>query len=124
MSRTATKTFYLLASVPAVDMNSGTATTLYTVPVGKSAVIAYIIVRLASVSLTTVSFSVGFTSAAFNDVLATATHTELTGNTLYTILPAKAGALIGVAGAVLKLLDNVLEGGAATVTIEVFGYLF
>jgi hypothetical protein len=48
----------------------------------------------------------------------------LTGNTLYTIIIPIVGAKIGVAAAVMKLLDNILQGGAATVTVDVYGILF
>ena len=114
----------LLASNALVDLNTATASTIYTVATGKSAVITRIVLRLASTSLTTASISIGFNSASFNDVIANATHTELTGNTLYTVLAAKAGAKIGTTGQALKLLCNTLQGGAATATVEVFGYLF
>jgi hypothetical protein len=113
-----------LAAVSGVDLNTATAQTLYTVPTGKSCIPTHIIIRSASTSLTTVSFSIGFNSASFNDVVANATHTELTGSTLYTVLVAKNGATRGAAGDVLKLLNNTLQGGAATCTIDVFGYLF
>jgi hypothetical protein len=113
-----------LATVDLVDMNSGTAQTLYTVPTGKTCIISHIVVRKASTSLTTASYSFGFNSASFNDVIANATHTELTGNTLFTNLIAKVGAKIGNAADVLKILLNTLQGGAATVSIDVYGYLF
>ena len=112
-----------LATVTGVDMNTATPTALYTVPTGRSAIITSITVRNASTSLTTASYSFGFNSAAFNNVIADATHTELTGNTLYTILNAKVGAKVGVAADVLKALMNTLQGGAATTTMDVFGYL-
>lgn len=121
-ARTGSET--LLASNAAVNLNTATATTIYTVATGKSAVITRVLIRLASTSLTTVSFSVGFNSAAFNDVIADATHTELTGNTLFTMLVAKAGAKIGTSTQLLKLLCNTLQGAAATATVEVFGVLF
>lgn len=124
MSRAALSVSYLLASVPAVNLNTSTPSTLYTAPTGRTAVITHFVLRLASTSLTTVSLSIGWNSATFNDVLANATHTELTGNTLYTVLNAKAGAAIGAAGSVLKLLCNTLQGGAATITVDVFGYLY
>lgn len=114
----------LLGSTASVDMNTATATTLYTVPPGKSCIISHVVVRAASTSLTTASYSFGFNSASFNDVIANATHTELTGSTLYTILSAKAGATRGAAGDAFKVLMNTLQGGAATTTIDVFGYLF
>lgn len=114
----------LLQSNAAVDLNTATASTIYTVPSGKSAVITRVVMRLASTSLTTVSWSVGFNSASFNDVIANATHTELTGNTLFSIIAAKTGAKIGTTTQLLKLLCNTLQGGAATATVDVFGYLY
>lgn len=112
-----------LATVASVDMNTATATTLYTVPTGRSCIITKVVVRNASTSLTTASYSFGFNSAPFNDVIADATHTELTGSTLYTALSAKAGAKVGVAADNFKVLMNTLQGGAATTTMDVFGYL-
>lgn len=114
----------LLSSTSSVDMNTATATTLFTVPTGKSCVVTHVVVRNASTSLTTASYSFGFNSASFNDVIANATHTELTGATLYTVLSAKTGATRGVAADLFKVLMNTLQGGAATTTIDVFGYLF
>lgn len=114
----------LLNSAAAVDLNTATPPTIYTVATGKSAVITRFVVRNVSTSLTTVSFSIGFTSATFADVLANATHTELTGATLYTILAAKAGALIGTTGQALKLKNNTLQGAPCTATIDTFGYLY
>lgn len=119
-----TSSITLLASVSGVDLNTATANSLYTVPSGRTCVPTHIVIRNASTSLTTVSFSIGFNSAPFNNIVADATHTELTGATLYTVLVAKAGATVGNAGDILKLLDNVLQGGAATCTVDVYGYLF
>jgi hypothetical protein len=105
-------------------MNTGTATTLYTVPTGFSCVITRVVVRNASTSLTTASYSFGFNSAAFDNVIANATHTELTGSTLLTVLIPKIGATVGAAAGTFKVLMNTLQGGAATTTMEVYGYLF
>ena len=113
-----------LATASLVDMNTATASTLYTVPSDKSCVITSIVVRNANVSLTTASFSFGFTSAVYNDVIANATHTEINSATVYTILNAKAGAKLGISGNALKVLMNTLQGAAATTTMEVYGYLF
>jgi hypothetical protein len=113
-----------LSTTAAVDMNTATATTLYTCPSGRSCVITKVVVRNASTSLTTASYSFGWTSTAFADVIADATHTELTGATLYTQLLAKVGAKLGTSTGVFKVLMNTLQGGAATTTIDVFGYTF
>jgi hypothetical protein len=113
-----------LTTVAGVDMNIDTAQTLYVVPVGVSCVISHVVVRSASISLTTASYSFGFTGAAYNDVIANAAHTELTGATLYTILSAKVGSKIGVAASLFSAIMNTKQGAAATTTIDVYGYLF
>ena len=114
----------LLSSTAAVDMNTATATTLYTVPTGFSCLITKVIVRLASTSLTTASYSFGYEATTFANVIANATHTELTGNTLYTVLSPKTGSKVGTAADTFKVLMNTLQGGAATTTIDVLGILF
>lgn len=114
---------FLLKTTDLVNLNTATATLLYTVPTGYIAVPTRFVIRAASTSLTTVSFSIGWNSATFNNVLADATHTELTGATLYTVLLPKTGAVRGVAGDTLKLLCNVLQGSAATCSVDVFGYI-
>jgi hypothetical protein len=114
----------LLSTTASVNLNTATATTIYTVPSGKSCVVTKVVVRNASTSLTTASYSFGFNSAAFNNVIADATHTELTGNTLYSLIAAKTGATVGTTTQTFKVKANTLQGGAATVTIDVFGYVF
>lgn len=116
----------LLASGVSVDMNVLNGTTpLYTVPAGKSCVVTKIVVRSASISLTLASYSFGFTSAAFADVVANATHTGLTGPTLAIILnPIAAAFTIGAAAAVLTCKVNTAQGAAATALVDVYGYVF
>lgn len=114
----------LLRRAGGINLNTATAQTLFEVPPGRSCVVTAIVIRNVSASLTTVSFSIGFNSASYNNVVADATHTELTGNTLYTKLQPMNGATVGVAADRLKLLNNILNGSATTCTVEVFGYLF
>jgi hypothetical protein len=114
----------LLASAAAVNLNQAGATTLYTVPAGKTAVITKVVIRLCSGNLTTASICFGFTGAGYNDWALTATHTELTGNTLYTVVYPKAGALIGATGGTFKALTSILQGAPMTATMDVYGYLF
>lgn len=114
----------LLVKNKSLNMNTGTAITLYTVPTGRTCVITKFIFRDPTASLTTVSFSVGWNSASFNNVLANATHTELTGSGLYTLLFPKIGAATGAAAGILKLLNNTLQGSGATLFCEIYGYLF
>jgi hypothetical protein len=112
----------LLASLE-VDMNIGTAQELYTVPSGKDCIITHIVVKDAQIELDVASYSFGFTGATYDDVIADATHTELVDDTLQTVLAAKAGAKVGVAADILKLLVNTLQGDPATATVDIFGYL-
>ena len=114
----------VLSSTASVNLNSGTAATLYTCPSGKTCVVTAVVIKAASTSLTTWSGSFGWNSTSFNDVIANATHTELTGATLYTRLSAKAGAALGTSTGVFKTLANTLQGGAATATIDVIGYVY
>jgi hypothetical protein len=114
----------LLASTSGVNMNTATATLLYTCPTGKTCVVTKVIVSTASTSLTTASYSFGWNSAAFDNVIANATHTELTGATLYTVLVPKVGATLGTTTGTFKVLMNTLQGGAATARIDVFGFTY
>ena len=114
----------LLASNAGVDLNTATASTLYTVPTGKSCVVSKVVIRNVSTSLTTASVSFGFTTAAWADVIADAVHHELTGNTLATVLLPMIGAKVGTTGGTFKIKCNTLQGVAATATIDVFGILF
>lgn len=114
----------LLQSNAGVNLNTATEQPLYTVPVGRSCIITFIVVRNASTSLTLASYSAGFNTGTDTNVIANATHTELTGSTLYTKINPINGAAVGTAGQILNLKNNTLQGGAATVTIDVFGYLF
>ncbi len=112
----------LLATVAGVNLNTTTKQTLYTVPTGKTLIVDKIITRNASTSLTTVIFGFGFNASA-NDVVVAALHTTLTGNTLIATDIPIAGAKVGAAADVLGLKASLAQGGAATATIDIFGYL-
>lgn len=110
-----------VASIAAVDLNVTTKTALFTVPTGKTFVPTKIVTRNASASLTTAIFGFGFNSTA-NDVIIAATHTALTGNTLYSIDRPISGAKIGAAADVFGVKCSLGNGTATTVTIDVYGY--
>ena len=114
----------LLSTTPLVNLNTATPTGLFTVPTGKSCIITRVVLKAASISLSTVSMCFGFVGAGYNDNIATATHVELTGPTLYTSLSPKTGALIGTAAQVFTQLNTTPQGVAATCTIDVHGYTF
>jgi len=112
-----------LAHETAVDLNAVPASVLLTVPALTSYVITHIIIREASTSLTTVEFSIGWTTPAFADVIANAGHAELIDATGVIILIPIAGAMVGAAADELTLLCNVLQGAPATVTVDIYGFL-
>jgi len=115
---------YLLSTTNLVNLNQAPETNLFTAPAGiTGVVITRVVVRKASTSLTTASLAFGWNAGTDNDVIATATHTELTGNTLFTILIPKIGAKLGVASGVFSVITTILQGGAATASIDVFGYI-
>ena len=117
----------VLLSSTALDMNgtNGTETTLYTVPTGRTMVPTKIVLRNASTSLTTASWSVGFNAGTDTDFRADATSTGLTGATLaYIYRGITTGVTIGAAAAVFAFILNTKQGGAATATMDVFGYLY
>lgn len=112
-----------LATVEGVDLNTGDPTSLYTAPAGKEVIVTEVVMRDASASLTTASISFGWNSADFNDVIANATHTALNAATKYKRISAAAGAVKGAEADVFSVKANTPQGGAATCTIDVFGYL-
>lgn len=113
-----------LATVTGIDMNSVAATPLFTVPEGKSCIITHIVIRNASIALSTADFGFGY-AAGETDVIQHGTlGTGLTAATLYRVLEAKDGAVRGAAAEILKIGVDVAQGAAATMDVDVFGYLF
>lgn len=112
----------ILATKDLANLNVTTKTSIFTVPVGYTAHITRIVVRKASTSLTTASFGFGFDASA-SDVDGSTTHTELTGATLMSQIIVLSGAKVGVAGDVFGIKCSIAQGAAATVSVDVFGYL-
>ena len=113
----------LLESVSGVDVNTTTKQTLFTVPVGKVAIITHIIVRNASVNLNTANGGFGF-DAGGSDVVAHEAYAELDGATKVKVFKADKGSVRGAAADILGSKCTTAQGAAATVDIDVFGYLF
>lgn len=111
-----------MKTIEGIDLNSDVAQVLLTVPVSNIFIPTRLIVRNASASVTTATFSVGFTPVGYGDVVADSGYSELVDSTLATVVAPKKGAKIGAAGDTLKLIANTLEGSALTVTIDLFGY--
>ena len=106
-----------------VDMNLGTAQEIFAIPADTYLVVTHIIVMYPDVELDTASYSFGFTGAAYDDVIADATHVELINNNQYVVIPVKDGAKMGEPGEALNILVNILQGEAASATVVVLGYL-
>lgn len=105
-----------------VDVNTATAQLVYTVPtVGASFMVTRVIARNASTSLTTASWSIGYNNPNYDDVIASAVHAELTGNTVYSVVPAKAGAALGAAAAALYFKCSITQGAPAVMDLDVYG---
>ena len=113
-----------LVTVTGIDMNSVAATNLFTVPEGMTLIITHVVIRNASIALDTADFGFGY-AAGETDVIAHAVlGSGLTAATLYKVLEAKDGAIKGDAAEIFKIGVDVAQGAAATMDVDVFGYLF
>lgn len=123
-----------LASV-SLDLNTNTKQALYEVPVGKSAIITQLVLRSPSGDITgglTTRLEFGFnagsddwTSGSHFDVAASG----LTASTLFAVYnqqsaAANTASTIGTAAQVFGAITDVAFGSAATVIIDVIGYIF
>jgi len=111
-----------LATMDNVDVNVGTKTNIYTVPTGFIAIITRACIRNASISLTTAQLSGGFDSGASN-VTANTTLSTLTTANNYLFMNILPGAVAGAAADIFGVIANTPQGAAATVSVDVFGYL-
>ena len=115
-------------STNSVNVGAIAATTIYTVPSGKSAVILKIVIRNASGTFDQVTdpvFSIGWNSTDYNNVVASATYTFPTAATTYKVLtPIANEATVGTTGQTLKINVTTAATASTTCTVSVFGYLF
>ena len=118
------KSIFKLATVTGIDMNAVAATALYTVPEGKTCIITHVIIRVASIELDTANFGFGYAAGEADVIAATTLGTGLTAATFYRVITAKDGAIKGVAEDIFSSGEDVAQGAAATMTVDVFGYLF
>jgi len=112
-----------LATVTGIDMNSVAATNLFTVPTGKTCIITHVVIRNASIALDTADFGFGYAAGETDVIQHSTLGTGLTAATLYRILEAKDGAIRGAAADIFKIGVDVAQGAAATMDVDVFGYL-
>ena len=119
-----------LSTTSSVDMKTVAATTLFTIPAGKTGVITHIVIRSLTASLAGgTDYNFGGNSADFNDFRDAVDLSGITGgSTAYTIVTQHAGgdivsSVLQSAGDVFKI--NVITGSTAacTASIDLFGYL-
>ena len=108
-----------LATVTGVDMQTAAATTLFTVPIGKTAYITHVVVRDPSASMA------GGTDYDFTTWKQTVDLSSLTTlGTDYIVLDGNnAKYTEQVAGTAFQITVNTGTTAACTATIDVFGYL-
>ena len=110
-----------VSTTTGVDMKTAAATTLYTVPSGKSFVPVMVVIRNNSASLaggTDYDFT-GWRQtvdlSGMTDVSTTSRVIYATENTSYTV---------AVAGSTFQITVSTGSTAACTATIDVFGYLY
>lgn len=115
----------ILSTTTGIDAKATGTTTLYTVPVGKTAIITGAIIRCTAASSISVGPTLGIGVAVGEDDIFTSTAiTALTATTkdfgFQTVgmsVPAAAGALIKVG------LDSASTGTSQTIAVDLIGFL-
>ena len=115
------KGIMLLGSALNVDMNAVAVTNIFTVPLGKTALVTHAVV-LADGDMSSASFGVG-RDAGGVDALASAVHANLDGATKYVTLKTLDAAVKGAAADVFKCGVTIAHGGAVTADVYLFGFL-
>jgi hypothetical protein len=118
------KSLSLLGSLSGIDMSEANKAsspyTIFTVPIGKVARISHVVIRDATASLV----SAGTSSYSFTNFRQTVDLSAITGATLYIVLDGNNAAYTELAAATAFAITVVTGStAAATVTIDVFGYL-
>lgn len=122
-----------ILSTTTLNLNTNTKQTLYTVPLGRGAIILMVVLRQASVDLSTgitTFLTFGFNAGA-NDWSPTNNFptTGFTSSLLYSIQDqyvASGGQQVsfGGSGAVFGAITDNSFGSASNVVVDVIGYLF
>lgn len=115
-------TYIKTSTTLTVDLNVTTKTSLYTVPTGYKFYVERVLIRDASAAITTAEFSIGFNANA-DDVAGAELYADVNGATKYRFIAPATTAIFGAADAILGLKCTTPEGGALTVTVNVFGVL-
>ena len=129
------KGIMLLKTTTGVDMNANAAKTiLYTVPAGKRCIVTHVIIRDPSATLNgcdDVDFGTGAASATQNFLNNETGIGDMTATTDFMVLVAVSDEYTIIDGDAAAAVDRefgiyIVDGsdGAATATIDVFGYIF
>lgn len=108
---------------------NGTETTLFTCPIGKSAIVTHVIIRGAIVKDATITLGVGTGSA--DDFLPDQTLSAMTAATSYTVLhldqnthdTPETGHIV-LTGEIFVLEITTQDADGGTAKVDTFGYLF
>lgn len=118
----------LLGSEDSVNMKTVQATTLFTVPVGKTMVPHFIMIRTNSASLAVCQVTFGL-SSALTDFLAAQTLTNITtAGSSVKLMPVPSATPAAeaneyTAGQIFQMNLTVAATAAGTATIELYGTL-
>lgn len=128
------KGIMLLKTTTGVDMAAAAKTILYTVPEGKRCIITHVIIRDPSATLAgcdDADFGTGAASATQNFLNNETGIGDMTATTDFMTLVAVSDEYTIIDGDAAAAVDRefgmtIVDGsdGAATATIDVFGYLF
>lgn len=122
----------LLESTPGVNLNAvaGTETALYTVPVGKTALVTHIVIHSVSADANASVVTFGKTGGACDEFRGDQTLSGLSAAGKYTVIYLDQGvndtpeaADEFDAGDEVGIEITTAAGNSCTVTVDVFGYL-
>lgn len=115
----------VLARVTSIDAKVAAATTLYTVPTGKTAIITGAVVQSGAVSAITAGPTLGIGIAAGeDDIYAPVALTGLTSNAKTYVFPPPGLQASAPAGSVVKVgIDAASTGTSQLVTVSLLGFL-
>ena len=115
----------VLATVTGIDGLANAATTLYTVPSGRTAIITEIVIRCTAADSvgTPASVTVGTNATSYNDIKGSTTLTSLDATTKAFVI-STAGAVVHIATAseVIKINVNGGLGTTLTLAVDLIGY--
>lgn len=118
----------LLASAVVTLTNAAAKTTVYTVPTGKTCVITHIVIRSPSATLaggTAFNFGSGTNATSWRQGVDLS---SMTATTDYMVIPAIATTpvkyTLEAAASTIGVKPATGSTGAATATMDLFGYIF